>query len=63
MPGTQIVRNRWQGGFQQFLAKEGYIVFSMDTRGMAGRGRDFKNLATEIWRIIYPKIMLRVFSI
>ena len=45
MPGTQIVRNRWQGGFQQFLAKEGYIVFSMDTRGMAGRGRDFKNLS------------------
>ena len=25
-----------QGGFQQFLAKEGYIVFSMDARGMSG---------------------------
>ena len=45
MPGTQIVRNSWQGGFQQFLAKEGYIVFSMDARGMSGRGRDFKNLS------------------
>ena len=39
-----IVRNRWQEVLQ-FLAKEGYIVFSMDTRGMAGRGRDFKNLS------------------
>jgi len=45
MPGTQIVWNRWQGGFQQFLAKDGYIVFSMDSRGMSGRGRDFKNLS------------------
>ena len=45
MPGTQIVYNRWQTGFQQFLAKEGYIVFSMDSRGMSGRGRDFKNLS------------------
>ena len=45
MPGTQIVYNRWQAGFQQFLAKEGYIVFSMDSRGMSGRGRDFKNLS------------------
>ena len=45
MPGTQIVWNRWQAGFQQFLAKEGYIVFSMDSRGMSGRGRDFKNLS------------------
>ena len=45
MPGTQIVWNSWQAGFQQFLAKEGYIVFSMDSRGMSGRGRDFKNLS------------------
>jgi len=45
MPGTQIVYNRWQAGFQQFLAKEGYVVFSMDSRGMSGRGRDFKNLS------------------
>jgi dipeptidyl-peptidase-4 len=45
MPGTQIVQNRWQGGFQQFLAKEGYVIFSMDARGMSGRGRDFKNLS------------------
>ena len=45
MPGTQIVYNRWQAGFQQFLAKEGFIVFSMDARGMSGRGRDFKNLS------------------
>ena len=45
MPGTQIVWNKWSGGLQQFLAKEGYMIFSMDARGMSGRGRDFKNLS------------------
>ena len=44
MPGTQIVRNRWQEVFSSFLLKRIYR-FSMDTRGMAGRGRDFKNLS------------------
>jgi len=43
MPGTQIVRNRWSGNWNQFLAQEGYIVFSMDARGMSGRGESFKN--------------------
>ena len=45
MPGTQIVWNRWSRGLQQFLAKQGYMIFSMDSRGMSGRGRDFKNLS------------------
>ena len=45
MPGTQIVRNRWGGLWNQFLAQEGYAVFSMDARGMSGRGEAFKNLA------------------
>jgi len=45
MPGTQIVRNRWGGVFNQYLAQAGYIVFSMDTRGMSGRGEKFKNLS------------------
>ncbi|MCS5658852.1 MAG: DPP IV N-terminal domain-containing protein, partial [Dehalococcoidia bacterium] len=45
MPGTQIVRNSWGGLWNQFLAQEGFIVFSMDARGMSGRGEAFKNLS------------------
>ena len=45
MPGTQIVTNRWGGSWNQFLVQQGYIVFSMDARGMSGRGEAFKNLS------------------
>jgi len=45
MPGTQIVWNRWGRSWNQYLAQQGYIVFSMDTRGMSGRGEPFKNLS------------------
>ena len=43
MPGTQIVRNQWGRVWHQYLAQNGYIVFSMDARGMGGRGEKFKN--------------------
>ena len=45
MPGTQIVYNRWGSTWNQYLAHQGYIVFSMDARGMSGRGESFKNLS------------------
>ena len=45
MPGTQIVNNRWGSTWNQYLAQQGYIVFSMDARGMSGRGEAFKNLS------------------
>ena len=45
MPGTQIVWNRWGSTWDQYLAQQGYIVFSMDTRGMSGRGESFKNMS------------------
>ncbi|MEC9377063.1 MAG: prolyl oligopeptidase family serine peptidase, partial [Candidatus Neomarinimicrobiota bacterium] len=45
MPGTQIVWNRWGSTWSQYLAQQGYIVFSMDARGMSGRGESFKNLS------------------
>jgi dipeptidyl-peptidase-4 len=45
MPGTQIVWNRWGRTWNQYLAQLGYIVFSMDSRGMSGRGEEFKNLS------------------
>ena len=45
MPGTQIVNNRWGGAWNQYLAQQGYVIFSMDARGMSGRGEAFKNLS------------------
>jgi len=45
MPGTQIVNNRWGSAWNQYLAQQGFIVFSMDSRGMSGRGEAFKNLS------------------
>lgn len=45
MPGTQMVWNRWGSTWNQYLAQNGFIVFSMDTRGMSGRGEEFKNLS------------------
>ena len=45
MPGTQIVLNKWGSILNQFFAQEGFMVFSMDSRGMGGRGEDFKNLS------------------
>ncbi|MBM4174857.1 MAG: S9 family peptidase [Ignavibacteria bacterium] len=51
-PGSQIVRNAWQGGqylWYQMLAQEGYIIFMLDNRGTGGRGKSFKN-------IVYKKL-------
>ena len=45
MPGTQIVNNRWSSSWNQYLVQQGFIVFSMDARGMSGRGEAFKNLS------------------
>lgn len=45
MPGTQMIWNRWGSTLNQYFAQEGYIVFSMDSRGMSGRGEAFKNLS------------------
>ncbi len=46
-PGSQIVRNAWQGGqflWYHMLAQEGYIIFMLDNRGTGGRGKAFKNI-------------------
>ena len=45
MPGSQIVKNQWGGILNQFLAQEGFIILSLDSRGMGGRGEAFKNLS------------------
>lgn len=44
-PHAQLVTNSWLGGASMFLyymAQEGYIVFTLDNRGSAHRGRDFE---------------------
>jgi len=44
-PHAQLVTNSWMGGaslFLYYMAQEGYIVFTLDNRGSANRGRDFE---------------------
>jgi dipeptidyl-peptidase 4 len=44
-PHEQLVRDRWGGRnamFHSFLASQGILVFTLDNRGSAGRGRAFE---------------------
>jgi dipeptidyl-peptidase-4 len=41
-PGVQNVRKAWGGLFRQYLAQQGYVVFTVDNRGSAFRGRAFE---------------------
>ena len=44
-PHAQLVNNTWLGGtslFNYYLAQQGYIIFTLDNRGSANRGRDFE---------------------
>ena len=43
MPGTQIVNKRWGSSWNQYLAHQGYVVFSMDACGMGGWDGALKN--------------------
>ena len=44
-PASQTVTNSWPGRgdhlFNQYLAQQGYVVFTLDNRGTPRRGRDF----------------------
>ncbi|MFN0201195.1 MAG: DPP IV N-terminal domain-containing protein [Bacteroidia bacterium] len=45
-PHVQLVQNRWLGGadgFLLYMASQGYVVFTLDSRGSDGRGLDFEN--------------------
>jgi dipeptidyl-peptidase-4 len=47
-PGASTVRDSWAGKrflFDELLAEHGYAVLHVDNRGMAGRGRDFEQVA------------------
>jgi dipeptidyl-peptidase-4 len=44
-PHEQMVMNMWMGGrflWHQMMAQKGYIIFSLDNRGSAGRGHVFE---------------------
>jgi dipeptidyl-peptidase-4 len=44
-PHAQVVLNAWTGGnflWHQMMAQKGYIIFSLDNRGSAGRGHVFE---------------------
>jgi len=45
-PHAQLIRDTWNGGTNdlwfQYLAQRGYVVFTVDTRGSANRGRAFE---------------------
>ncbi len=42
-PGAQRVAKRWDIDFTQILARQGYIVFKLDNRGSANRGKTFED--------------------
>lgn len=46
-PHAQLIQNNWLGGsslFFQYMAQKGYIVFTIDNRGSAYRGKDFEHI-------------------
>jgi dipeptidyl-peptidase-4 len=42
-PHVQIVARSWGDLFPEFMAQRGYVVFTLDNRGMARRGRQFSD--------------------
>jgi dipeptidyl-peptidase-4 len=40
-PGVQNLGRRWGGLFNQYMAQQGYVVFSLDNRGSSRRERKF----------------------
>ncbi len=44
-PNVQLVNNTWNGGgdlWFQYMAERGFVVFTMDSRGSANRGKSFE---------------------
>ena len=43
-PGSQEIANRWEGDWEETLARNGYIVACCDARGTGFRGEEFKKV-------------------
>jgi|TARA_B100001971_G_C18263250_1_gene589159 dipeptidyl-peptidase-4 len=46
-PHSQLITNSWLGGaglFLNYLAEQGYVIFTLDNRGTANRGREFEQI-------------------
>jgi dipeptidyl-peptidase-4 len=46
-PNVQLITNSWQVGgdlWYQYMAEHGYIIFTLDNRGTANRGKDFEKV-------------------
>ncbi len=43
-PGAQRVVNRWSIGFDEILARRGFVVMKLDNRGSANRGKAFEDV-------------------
>ncbi|EKE83855.1 S9 family peptidase [Idiomarina xiamenensis] len=43
-PGAQRVTKSWGDYFTQYLAQQGFVVFTLDNRGTANRGNDFEQV-------------------
>ena len=44
-PHAQMVNNRWLGGaplWEQYMAQNGYLIYVLDNRGSANRGKEFE---------------------
>ncbi len=44
-PHAQLVVNRWLGGarlWDEYMAQQGYVMFTVDNRGSANRGKEFE---------------------
>jgi len=41
-PDVQLVADAWGDYFNQYMAQQGFVVFSLDNRGMARRGHAFE---------------------
>jgi dipeptidyl-peptidase-4 len=43
-PAVQFVTRAWGDYFAQYMAQQGFVVFSLDNRGMSRRGRKFSDV-------------------
>lgn len=46
-PHAQLITDSWLGGaglFLNYLAEQGFLIFTLDNRGSANRGRDFEQI-------------------